>query len=73
MLLVAMTTKPTDQECLDQVSAHYSDTFTGGLIFGARAGRVVYQVQDHIFYKTITNRINGHCVGAAVFSTIFFL
>lgn len=67
---ITVITKPTDAACIDEVTRHY----TGDLVADLMDGRAHYvlDVEDHIFYKTVRNRITGHQEAVAAYCTVFF-
>lgn len=72
----AMATKPSDQECRDQIAHTYSDQVPGGaMIEGviSAGSRYVYQVKDHIFYKEVINSFTGERVAVGLFGNVILL
>lgn len=64
--LIAVCTKPSDQDCIDQAAAHY----TGSSLMGA--GSLVLRVEDKVFYKVVINRLTGDQVGVGALCTVFY-
>lgn len=65
LALLAWSSTPGDQECIDKVTT----AKTGSDLAGS--GQLLYQVQDHYLYKTIENRCTGRVVGYGVFTSVF--
>jgi len=67
---VVIATKPSDQACIEQATAHYAGNSVGEILGGA--GGLVLKVDDKIFYKVITNRFTGEQVGLGALCTVFY-
>lgn len=71
VLILAAVTKPTDDQCRDQVMRHTtgSDLLTD-LADMAGVSRYAVTVEDHIFYKTVHSGIDGHRMAYGVFGNV---
>lgn len=69
--LLAVSTRPSDNECL--AKATYSITGTGivgQLVSATGVADYALRVDDHFFFKTIVSRIDGTTVGYGMFGTV---
>lgn len=70
-LAVAALTKPDDKTCIDRVTEHYTGSIAGSILNSFDAGAVVYEVHDHIIYKTVNNSVTGKQVAVCAYGQVW--
>ena len=67
-LLLAIFSKPTDQDCINQAA----DLYTGKLLspVAHSVSAVFFEVHDNLLFKTVTNRVTGEVVAHGLFNTV---
>lgn len=61
--------KPSDQQCVDQVTIHYAGQGIGGVLSGTRVDRFMYHVEDNGLWKTVY--FGGQRVAIGAFWNVF--
>lgn len=71
--IVAIATKPADQDIRKQVIEHYAGRgVVADLIASSSVGSVVLSIEDFGCYKAIYNRVDGSRIGFALFGRVIF-
>jgi len=61
---------PSEQKCLQAAIQAENGTFLAAIADATGAGTYAYQVEDHIFYRKVTNRITGQVVAYAYLGSV---
>ena len=69
--LAAVATKPSDEECLRKAGKkEMGDNIVNDIIAETGASKLVFDVQDHVFYKSVYDRTTSKTVAYAFFGTV---
>ena len=69
--LAAIATKPSDEECLRKAGKkELGDNIVNNIIAQTGASKLVFDVQDHLLYKSVYDRTTSKTVAYGLFGTV---
>lgn len=66
-------TKPSDQACIESCTQHFiGNGMVAAAINAYGGGRILYQVDDKIFFKVVTNTITRETAAIGFCGVVFY-